>query len=188
VNIYDEIRNLENLSSIASALVKYAVSLEPRIEFELKNKRWVPSNSKNFVTFEFHWKRTLNIRISLRGYPEEHCHLQELEIKGGMTGYSECTVNSEKHLMPATIAIWRAHQLFIKGSKRERKKLTLTDGIDLPNTNSTDLSTMGWLRPRPKNPVSMWCGTPYINDLEHWSREITEFSSKNDLIIIDTNG
>lgn len=179
MSIYDELRSLEHLSSIGSALVRYAISLEPGLEFQQHDGRWVPSNSKNFVTFEFHWKRTLNIRISLRGYPEEHCHRSELEIKAGMSGYSECVINSEKQLMPASIAIWRAHQLFVRGRDRERNKLSLVEGVDT--------STEGWLPPRPKDP-GFWCGTPFLMEVTEWYSKVEEYAKNNGLKMPNENG
>ena len=91
-----------------------------------------------------------------------------------MTGYSECVITLEKQLMPATIAIWRAHQLFTRGQDRIRTNLSLTEDSRSKNE--------GWLPPKPKDP-GLWCGTPYLEDLSGWYQKVKKFADENDLIV-----
>ena len=174
MSIYEEIRNMNHLTPIGIALVKYATSLESGLEFKNRHGRWVPIGTKNFVTFEFHWKTTLSIRISLRGNPQEHLHHDDLKIKAGMAGYSECTVTTDRHLMPASIAIWRAHQLYNRGRNRSKKELYLVEN----KNNKWD----SWLPPKPQDP-EFWCGTPHLSELSDWYKKVEEFASNNGLVL-----
>ena len=49
MGLREEISKISVLKNVGLALVDYVESLSPRISFELKRRRWVPS--VNFVTF-----------------------------------------------------------------------------------------------------------------------------------------
>lgn len=80
--------------------------------------------------------------------------------------------------MPASVSIWRAHQLFKRGKHpilgdRKKSPLVLTDSRSEISEN--------WLRPRPIPPGWMDCGTPYMMDLSDWLDEVKQFALKNGL-------
>ena len=113
----EEISELEVISHAGHALVEYAAKLPDYFEgFTNKGGRWV--GDPNYVTFQVHYKRTQKIRISLRGNPSEFQQHDELPLKGGMAGYSECVFDSNEQLFAAASYIRRAWQIYAKGRSR----------------------------------------------------------------------
>jgi hypothetical protein len=113
--------NYMNYNHCGFALLQYAVSLpEGKVSFENKNGRWV--FDPNYVTLQIHYKRTNNIRISLRGNPEEFQIQEELPLKAGMGGYSECSFEHPTQMYAATSYIRRAWQIYNKGRNRTHTK------------------------------------------------------------------
>jgi len=119
MSLKDEIEKIPELKNIGLALVDYAVSLFHGIEFEQSGTRWV-ARPKNYVTFEVHWKRAKNIAISLRGNPSEFLAFDELPLKQGMAGYSECKITNQSQLAAASTYIRRAAEIYQRGRDRER--------------------------------------------------------------------
>ncbi|MCQ8130661.1 hypothetical protein [Methylomonas rivi] len=117
MNIRNELSNLSELTSIGLALADFCEALAEGGLFERSDARWV-MRPNNFVTLEPHWKRVKNIAISLRGKPEEFAPLPELPIKAGMSGYSECKVESPRQLAAAAFYIRRAHEIYERGRTR----------------------------------------------------------------------
>jgi hypothetical protein len=116
-----ELTELQAIRHAGFALLEYAASLPDSYGgFSNKNGRWVCE--PNFVTFEIHYKRAQNIRISLRGNPEEFEQHEELPLKAGMNGYSECSFESNSQLFAATAYIRRAWQIFNKGRARTKSR------------------------------------------------------------------
>lgn len=116
-----ELSELQAIRHAGFALLEYAASLPDHYGgFENKSGRWVCE--PNFVTLEIHHKRAQNIRISLRGNPDEFEHHDELPLKAGMNGYSECSFESPAQLFAAASYIRRAWQIFIKGRGRAKSR------------------------------------------------------------------
>ena len=111
-----EMQMLDLINHCGFALFQYALSLPNCASFTNTNGRWVCS--PNYVTLQVHHKRANNIRISLRGNPEEYEHYQELPLKPGMAGYSECSFESPAQMFAAISYIRRAWQIFNKGRGR----------------------------------------------------------------------
>ena len=119
--IQDEMKKLGVLTEVGAALVAYVESIADGGKFELTGNRWVV-RPNNFVTFEPHYKRALNIAVSLRGNPSEFAELPELSIKEGMAGYSEYIITKPNQLAAAAFYIRRAHELYQRGRHREHKR------------------------------------------------------------------
>lgn len=121
MDISDELNELNEINHCGFALIQYASSL-PEGEVILNNKsgRWV--FQPNYVTFQIHYKRTNNIRISLRGNPNEFQVMEELPLKSGMDGYSECSFDNPSQMFGAISYIRRAWQIYNKGRIREKTK------------------------------------------------------------------
>lgn len=121
MGLKEDIEKIPGLRSVGLALVDYVESLEPGISFELKGKRWVPS--QNFVTFTVQHAKARNIVISLRGNPNEFLGFNEIELREGMGhgAYSECTLNSVRQLPAVAMHIRTAHEIYKKGGGRDRK-------------------------------------------------------------------
>lgn len=117
----NEIEKIEELKHVGIALVQYAKSIISGIEFEQSGTRWV-ARPHNFVTFEPHWKRAKNIAVSLRGNPSEFIEHNELPLKAGMAGYSECKIISASQLAAASSYISRAAELYQRGATRQPTK------------------------------------------------------------------
>jgi len=119
--IQNEMKKLGPLADIGAALVAYAESIADGGKFELSGNRWVV-RPNNFVTFEPHYQRALNIAVSLRGNPNEFAKLPELPLKEGMAGYSECSITQANQLAAAAFYIRRAHELYHRGRSRTHKQ------------------------------------------------------------------
>ena len=122
--IEEEISKVAGLKNVGLALVQFAESLFKGTVFESSDRRWV-ARPHNFVTFEVHWQRANNIALSLRGNPDEFLTFEELPLRAGMGGYSECKITSARHLAAASCYIRSAAELYSKGSKRIRSKPVL---------------------------------------------------------------
>jgi len=174
MSILNEVQQLEHLAVIGKSLIKYAMSIEPGIVFERKTDWWIPQGEQQFVGFQFQWTDALSITISLHGMPQEQFKQDDLIIKKGKSNNSECRVTDENQLMAASVCIWRAHQLFHKGSGRSNGALLLADEVKTVNKN--------WLRPRPDEVTTMDCGNPYLMDTRNWYGEVRDFMKKNKII------
>lgn len=141
MSIFDEVQQMEHLTVIGKALIKYSMSIEPGLVFERNSVGWVPNDERNFVGFRFQWTDSLSITISLFGSPEEHFVQDDIEIKKGKCHNSLARITENKQLMAASVSIWRAHQLFVRGSNRDRRALLLIDELS-PGTDGP------WLPPR----------------------------------------
>lgn len=119
--IQSEMRKLGVLAEAGCALVVYAESIADGGKFELSGNRWVV-RPNNFVTFEPHYQRALNIAVSLRGNPSEFAEFPELPLKQGMAGYSECSITNPNQLAAAAFYVRRAHEIYQRGRVREHKK------------------------------------------------------------------
>lgn len=119
-------KKLGSLSEIGVALAAYAENIADGGKFERSGNRWVV-RPNNFVTFEPHYKRTLNIAVSLRGNPKEFAEFPELPLKEGMAGYSECTITKPNHLAAAAFYIRRAQELYQRGRNRPRKNQKIVE-------------------------------------------------------------
>ena len=119
--IQDEMKKLGALAEVGVALVIYAESIADGGKFELSGNRWVV-RPNNFVTLEPHYQRALNIAVSLRGNPSEFAEFQELSLKEGMAGYSECSITKPSQLAAAAFYIRRAYELYQRGRNRMHKK------------------------------------------------------------------
>ena len=118
--IQNEMKKLGTLADVGAALVAYAESIADGGKFELSGNRWVV-RPNNFVTFEPHYQRALNIAVSLRGNPSEFAELSELPLKEGMAGYSECSITKPSQLAAAAFYVRRAHELYQRGRNRTHK-------------------------------------------------------------------
>ena len=174
MSIFNEVQQLEHLAVIGKSLIKYATSIEPGIVFERKADWWIPQGDLDFVGFQFQWTDALSITISLFGMPQEQFKQDDLVIKKGMCNNSECRITDENQLMAASVCIWRAHQLFHKGSGRNNGALLLSDEVKTVNRN--------WLRPRPDEITTMNCSNPYLADTSNWYGEVRDFMKKNKII------
>ena len=119
----------KKMAVIGKALINYAISIEPGLVFERNSVGWVPNDERNFVGFRFQWTNSLSITLSLFGLPDEHFVQDDLDIKKGKCKNSLCRITDNGQLMAASVSIWRAHQLFIQGSNRERRALLLVDEL-----------------------------------------------------------
>lgn len=170
MRIFNEVQQLEELTVIGKALVKYAISLEPGLFFERQGGWWLPPIDKNFIGFQFHWSDNLSITLNLYGTPEEQLQQDDLILKSGRFNYSRCRLTEESQLMAATVCIWRAHQLFHRERHIETGCLRLIDD---------ELTRFeGWLRPRPRaaNGVGQ---TPYTAETIKWYGEVRDFMQRN---------
>ena len=118
--IQDEMKKLGALSEVGAALVAYAESIAGDSKFELSGNRWV-LRPNNFVTFEPHYQRVLNIAVSLRGNPDEFAEFPELPLKEGMAGYSECSITNPNQLAAAAFYVRRANELYKRGRSRAHR-------------------------------------------------------------------
>lgn len=121
MGLREDIEKIPELRSVGLALIDYVGSLEPGITFELKGKRWVPS--QNFVTFTVQHAKARNIVISLRGNPNEFLGFNEIELREGMGhgAYSECTLSSVSQLPAVAMYIRTAYKIYKQGGGRDRK-------------------------------------------------------------------
>ncbi|WP_274061511.1 hypothetical protein [Vibrio parahaemolyticus] len=124
--IQNEMKKLGTLAVVGTALASYAESIADGGKFELSGNRWVV-RPDNFVTFEIHYQRTLNIAVSLRGNPCEFAEFLELPLKKGMGGYSECSITKPCQLAAAAFYVRRAHELYQRGRSRMQKQQTITE-------------------------------------------------------------
>ncbi len=129
MSIFNEVQQMEHLTVIGKALINYAISIEPGLVFERNSVGWVPNDERNFVGFRFQWTDSLCITLSLFGLPDEHFVQEDLDIKKGKCANSLCRITDNGQLMAASVSIWRAHQLFLQGSNRDRRALLLIDEL-----------------------------------------------------------
>ena len=127
MSIFNEVQQLEELTVIGKALVKYAVSIEPGLVFKRQGSWWIPPVERNFVGFQFQWTDGLSIRLSLYGSPDEQFQQDDLIVRKSRFNYSKCRLTDENQLMAATVCIWRAHQLFYRERSVENGALVLID-------------------------------------------------------------
>lgn len=173
MSIFDEAQQLEHLTVIAKSLIKYSMSLEPGIVFERHRNWWLSNPEKNFVGFQFHWSNEVSITLSLYGAPEEQFRQNDLAVKRAKFDYSICRITEEFQLMPATVCIWRAHQLFHQKRSRESGALLLLD--------ENEASRDDWLRPRPGFP-SYDTGEITVTETTEWYDEVKDFMKRNKIL------
>ena len=127
MSIFNEVQQLEELTVIGKALIKYAISIEPGLVFERHDGWWMPPMEKNFIGFQFQWTDMVSITLSLYGSPAEQFKQNDLTIRKGKFNYSKCRLTDEHQLMAATVCTWRAHQLFHTERHIETGGLLLLD-------------------------------------------------------------
>ena len=174
MSIFNEAQQLEELAVIGKALIKYATSIEPGLVFERQGGWWLPSIEKNFIGFQFQWTDMLSITLSLYGSPTEQFQQDDLIIKKGKFNYSKCRITDENQLMPASVCIWRAHQLFHQERQIESGALVLVD------ENENDYSD--WLRPRPTQDQADSSQASLQSETDRWYTEVRDFMKKNRII------
>lgn len=174
MSIFNEVQQLEELTVIGKALIKYAISIEPGLVFERQGGWWLPTIEKNFVGFQFQWTDMLSITLSLYGSPEEQFKQKDLIIKKGKFNYSKCRVTDENQLMAASVCIWRANQLFHRERPIESGALLMVDEAE---TGHVD-----WLRPRPRETSINGCEHPSMTETSKWYKEVRDFMKKNKII------
>jgi hypothetical protein len=116
----------------------------------------------------------LSITLSLYGSPVEQFRQDDLIIKKGKFNYSKCRITDENQLMPASVCIWRAHNLFHQERHIESGALVLVD----ENENDYD----DWLRPRPTQEQAEDSQTSLQNETNRWYNEVRDFMKKNKII------
>lgn len=174
MRIFNEVQQLEELTVIGKALVKYALSLEPGLVFARQDGWWLPPFEKNFVGFRFQWTDTLSITLSLYGSPEEQFQQDDLLVRKSRFNYSKCRLTEENQLMAATVCVWRAHQLF------HRERPVETGGLVLIDEAQTGLRQ----QPKPRSDKSRF------NDQKHhhlaetadWTDEIRDSRKKERIL------
>ena len=171
MRIFNEVQQLEELTVIGKAMIKYAMSLEPGLVFERQDGWWLPAIEKNFIGFQFHWSDTLSITLNLYGSPEEQFQQNDLILKQGRFNFSRCQLTEESQLMAATVCIWRAHQLF------HRERHIETGSLRLLEDEHNEFE--GWLRPRPQQVTAKEGCNPYSNETIRWYDEVREFMQRN---------
>lgn len=124
--IYSEIKRIPRLSDAGAALVRYAIAIsgsEPKWETE----QWV-FRPDNFVTFRIQHARDRSIKISLRGHPEEFLSLDGVQLTDNMGNgaYSTCKLTDNAQLAAIALHIRTAHDNYVRGSQRHRRKPQLT--------------------------------------------------------------
>jgi len=174
MSIFNEVQQLEELTVIGKALVKYAISLEPGLHFERQDGWWIPVIDKNFVGFQFQWSDTLSIALSLYGSPDEQFKQEELMLRKGKFNYSKCRVTDANQLMAATVSIWRAHRLFHRERSIESGALLLLDEAEIERSD--------WLRPRPREPRIKDPASLAPTETSKWYDEVRAFMKKNKII------
>jgi len=174
MSIFNEAQQLEELAVIGKALIKYAISIEPGLVFERQGGWWLPPIEKNFVGFQFQWTDTLSITLSLYGTPEEQFRQNEVDIKKGRFNFSKCRITDENQLMPASVCIWRAHQLFHQERRVESGALVLLDESEIERND--------WLRPRPKENPDYELDDTGRSETSLWYDEVKAFMKKNKII------
>jgi hypothetical protein len=170
MKIFNEVQQLEELTVIGKALVKYAASVEPGLVFERQDGWWTPPIERNFVGFRFQWSDTLSITLNLYGSPEEQFRQDDLVVRKSRFNYSKCRITDESQLMAATVCIWRAHQLF------HRERHVETGGLILIDEAQTLLMDDSVSRPAQTRNKAQQHGN--MADTTAWSDE-TGNSSKN---------
>ena len=126
-NLLTQIDQLGDLKLTARALVVYALRLGEGEHLEPAGRRWV-SRPSNFVTFEVHHQIANNLTLSLRGNPAEFIEFNELRLRPGQAGYSECPVTDPIQLCAAAWYIRRAFELYHRGRSRVQTKPRLVEG------------------------------------------------------------
>lgn len=174
MSIFDEVQQLEHLAVIGKSLIKYAISLEPGIVFERRSTWWVPNDERDFVSFQFHWSTNLSVTMQLYGSPQEQFMQDDLLFSKGRQHNCVCRVTGASQLMAATVAIWRAHQLFERGSLRQNSSLYLMDELETINTGPRK-----WLRPRPDQSQLSQQVNPHLGDTREWYDEVRDFMRRN---------
>ncbi len=115
-DLYKEISNLNGLSEGAKALVQFALKIGGG-DTEHSAARYVV-RPDNFVTFQPHWKRALNLAVTLRGNPCEFELQDGLQLKRSMNGYSSFSLEKIEHLAAAFRYVRRAKEIYDRGSNR----------------------------------------------------------------------
>jgi len=174
MRIYNEVQQLEELTVIGKALVKYAISIEPGLVFDRQDGWWLPPIERNFVGFRFQWSDMLSITLSLYGSPEEQFRQDDLVVRKSRFNYSKCRLTDENQLMAATVCIWRAHQLF------HRERPVETGGLVLIDEAETGL--MEWLKPRPEKSRINDQAHPCLAETTKWSDETRDPIKKNRIL------
>ena len=172
MRIFNEVQQLEELTAIGKALIRYALSIEPGLVFERQDGWWIPPIEKNFVGFQFHWTDTLSITLNLYGSPGEQFIQNDLVLKQSRFNYCRCRLTDESQLMAASVCIWRAHELFHRERHIETGSMRLVDEAH----GEPD----GWLRPRPA--VTKIDGQSCPDETLKWYDEVREFMQKNRII------
>ena len=128
MSLRDDISKIPKLKNMGLALVDYVESLHPQIQFELKNRRWVPT--ENFVTFTVQFAQSQNVVISLRGNINEFIEFEELPLREGMGygAYSECTLERPNQLPAIAMHIRRAYEIYQMGRTRDKKSIRIIEG------------------------------------------------------------
>ncbi|MDH3761638.1 MAG: hypothetical protein OEU50_11705 [Gammaproteobacteria bacterium] len=153
MTIFNEVQQLEELTVIGKALIKYAISIEPGLVFERHDGWWLPPMEKNFIGFQFQWTDMISITLSLYGSPTEQFKQDDLTIRKGKFNYSKCRLTDDYQLMAATVCIWRAHQLFHKERHVETGGLLL---LDEAQAEDTDWTRSRHQEPRPESQKYLW--------------------------------
>lgn len=174
MSIFNEVQQLEELTVIGKALIKYAISIEPGLVFERQDGWWLPPIDRNFIGFQFRWTDTVSITLSLYGSPDEQFKQNDLVIKKSRFNYSKARLTDESQLMAATVCVWRARQLFHQERQVETGGLILLDEVEAEHTD--------WLRPRPKAPKINGHRHPCLTETSEWYDEVRDFMKKNKII------
>jgi hypothetical protein len=129
MDIQDEIEKLpRGLKYLAYSLTDFASSFDPNGHFSFETNQWV-FRPKNFITFQFHYRRAKNITICLRGKYEEFLNRDKiLVLDKARGGYSRCSVFKTAQLSAAAYYIERAFELYQKGRTRTPRKPILEEG------------------------------------------------------------
>lgn len=114
----EEVGKLNELAPTVQALANYATSLFPHSKLVHKGNRWV-CDPRNFVAFEIRWKRRGVAVVTLRGMTSEFEKQTALPIrKARSASYSECVIETARHLGPAVAYVARAAALYRVGPRR----------------------------------------------------------------------
>lgn len=123
-----EIDHLPELREVGLALVQFAKSQFPGLQFLPNGQGRYVASPENFVTFTVHWKRAKNITVTLRGNPFEFAKFEELKVKPDMGGYASFKVEKANQLAAGAMHIQRAAELYKAGRTRSPKGLKVVEG------------------------------------------------------------
>lgn len=116
-----EIAKIPEIKDVGTALVVFARSQFPGLQFEENSQGRFVANPANFVTFSVHWQRAKNITVTLRGNPDEFLPFEELPLKPDMAGYSSFKLTEVRQLAAAAFYIRRAAEIYQAGRVRVQK-------------------------------------------------------------------